>query len=302
MSITPAQILALLEIVKGIITPEVFKGILKYFDEYNDMPSEEKILEMHGDIHPPEWYDKMAYTISPDSFSSSKNMPLLLTPIITYKVVDDMLTVDRKKLKAAAKLSCNFWNRFITPSSSIVVRLGTFYSDGYVIARAYKPYTMFGVRYGVVQFNTKYLSQFTPYQIAGTVIHEIGHTLGIGWAEWNHLYNRDTGEMECFTDTWVETDYGIGTQFSHWDEERHGAELMTGLQDDAEYLMSQTIDVMKYLGHRVNERVYCNTDLLELLKEVEEVQFTRAGDIENIDLEHFEVTELMEERFKRGGE
>jgi hypothetical protein len=42
--------------------------------------------------------------------------------LITYKIVSD---VDGR-LKAAARTACNFWNRFVVPSSSIVIRLGTF--------------------------------------------------------------------------------------------------------------------------------------------------------------------------------
>jgi len=93
--------------------------------------------------------------------------------IITYHIVADR----QGKLRAAAKLACDFWNRFIQPKSSVVIRLGIFTQFGNTIARAYEPYRRDGVVYGVVEFNTVYLSQFSETEIVGTIIHEIGHTL-----------------------------------------------------------------------------------------------------------------------------
>ena len=101
---------------------------------------------------------------------------------ITYKIISDI----DGKLKKGARTSCNFWNRFVEPKENIVIRLGTFRSWGGTIARAYKPYRKDGVKYGLVEFNTKFLGQFSMEEIAGTIIHEIGHTLGFGWEEWNY--------------------------------------------------------------------------------------------------------------------
>ena len=100
-----------------------------------------------------------------------------MNTLITYKIVSD----NEGKLKGAAKLSCDFWNKFVVAKSSIVIRLGIFTSFGNTIARAYKPYSRNGTVYGRVEFNTKYLSTFSESETVGTIIHEIGHTLGFGW-------------------------------------------------------------------------------------------------------------------------
>jgi len=305
---TPAQIIGIIKILQDIITPEVWLQISKYFAETGNMPSEEKILEMHGDIHPPDWYDKRAIASTLQN-EYIKNKPIVdalcekLTPeppkpmpVVTYRIVDD----EDDRLKNAAKLSCNFWNHFLIPSGSIVVRLDTFYSNGYVIARAYMPYTLGNVTYGVVEFNTKYLYQFTPHQIAGTVIHEIGHTLGIGWDKWMGMFDKITGRFHNL-DMYCETDYGPGTQYSHWDEERYNAELMTGIQDDAEYVTPATIQVMEMLGHKINECPAIDVPLNQILDDVEGVQFSRAGDIVDIVMDHFEPTEIWEEHYIKGG-
>jgi len=291
---TPAQILAIvgavgkvLDAIGSVITPELVQKVMKYFAETGNMPSEEKILEMHGDIHPPEWYDRTTL---------HGMQPPKPVPVVTYKIVGDR----DDQLKIAAKLSCNFWNHFITPSGSIVVRLGTFFSNGYVIARAYMPYELGDTTYGLVEFNTKYLSQFTPKEIAGTVIHEIGHTLGIGWDKWMGMFDRITGRFPelCM---YVETDYGPGTQYSHWDEEKYNAELMTGIQDEAEYLKPETIKVMALLGHAINECPAIDVPMSQILADVEQVQFTRQGAVGLLNLDHFKRTELMEERYVTGG-
>jgi len=293
---TPAQILAIIKLLQDIITPEVWLQISKYFAETGNMPSEDKILEMHGDAHPPEWYDTKAHKqqLNIESFTCPE--PPKPTPVVTYKIASDQ----DGQLKIAGKISCNFWNHFITPSHSVVVRLGTFYSNGYVIARSYLPYGVDGVTYGVVEFNTKYLSQFTPKEIAIIVIHEIGHTLGFGWERWMGLFDRITGRFHDL-DMYAELDYGPGTQYSHWDEQRYSAELMTGIQGPgAEYLKSETIKVMSMLGHSISVLPVTDVPMSQILSNVEQIQFTRQGDVERIDLEHFEKTELMEEHYMRG--
>ena len=74
-----------------------------------------------------------------------------MSRLITYKIVSD---VDGR-LKSAARAGCGFWNRFLQPRASVVVRIGTFRSVSAVIARAYQPYTRAGVVYGVVEFNKR---------------------------------------------------------------------------------------------------------------------------------------------------
>jgi hypothetical protein len=229
----------------------------------------------------------------------------MTTNLMTYFIVAD----SGDKLKKAAKTACNFWNRFISPDIPTVVRLGTFFSNSAVIARAYRPYISQNVRYNLIEFNTKYLNQYSDFQISGTLTHEMGHTLGFGWDKWMTLFDIRTGafkrpyttKISDLTYMFVELDYGPGTEYSHWDEERFDQELMTGIKDSYEYVLPVTIKVMKLLGHTINEQLPNKTSLESLLRTAQSVVFSRAADIENINLEHFEETELMEEVFKKGG-
>lgn len=218
--------------------------------------------------------------------------------VITYKIVTDL----DGRLKTGAKTACNFWNRFVMPRYSIVIRLGTFTADSNIIARAYEPYGKDGVVYGNVEFNTNYLSTFTANEIAGTIVHEIGHTLGFGWDDWRELFDAQTGRfspaaiqrlagLEAMT---VELDGGPGTELSHWDEEVYDRELMTGYKDPGEHVLPITIDVLELLGHRVQERLSAKTDLNELLTAVALVEFTRENSVRAIDKDHYEVTDLFE--------
>jgi DNA/RNA endonuclease G (NUC1) len=218
--------------------------------------------------------------------------------LITYKIISDM----DDRLKIGARTACNFWNRFVQPKYSIVIRLGTFTQSSNTIARAYKPYDKDGVRYGRVEFNTKYLGQFTENEIAGTIIHEIGHSLGFGWEEWDKLFNRQTGKFKTtavrrlgkLEQMEVELDGGPGTAFSHWDEQKFDKELMTGYKDQGEHVLPVTIELMKVLGHTVSERLDSKTDLSELLQDAVGLVFSRQDEVRILDLEHFEDTELFE--------
>jgi hypothetical protein len=177
-----------------------------------------------------------------------------------------------------------------------------FTSTGYTIARAYKPYKSDGIVYGVVEFNTKYLSQFTKSEIAGTIIHEIGHTLGVGWDAWMDLFDPQTGKftdaaiatLGALQDMRVETDYGPGTRYSHWDEEKFDKELMTGIKDNREHVLPVTIQVMNLLGHRVIEELAGKTGLNTLIEALAQVVFVRQTEAKAIDLDHFEPTEIWE--------
>ncbi|MCP4369485.1 MAG: hypothetical protein GY797_15455 [Deltaproteobacteria bacterium] len=217
--------------------------------------------------------------------------------LITYKIVSD---VD-SKLKRAARVACNFWNRFVIPNSSIVIRLGVFTSNSSTIARAYKPYEKDGVVYGVVEFNTKYLSTFSGNEISGTIIHEIGHTLGFGWDKWKDLFDSKgvftkaaTNALGDLKDMAVETDFGPGTRYSHWDEQRHDEELMTGFKDNTEHVLPVTIRIMALLGHRVAEELPQKMDLGALLDMLAQVAFSRQAEAKAINLDHFEQTDLWE--------
>ncbi|MCY4668516.1 MAG: DNA/RNA non-specific endonuclease, partial [Rhodococcus sp.] len=219
--------------------------------------------------------------------------------LITYNITSDM----SDRLKIGARMACNFWNRFVQPNYSIVIHLGTFTQSSNTIARAYKPYEKDAVRYGRVEFNTKYLVQFSENEIAGTIVHEIGHTLGIGWEGWGAVFDRLTGQFKpeavlrlaALAQMEVELDGGSGTAFAHWDEQLFGKELMTGYQDRSEYVLPVTIDLMEVLGHTVSERLPVKTDLAELLQDAVSVVFSRQDVARRLDLEHFEDTEWFEE-------
>ena len=219
--------------------------------------------------------------------------------LITYKIVSD----SNGRLKGAAKLSCSFWNRFVLANSSVVIRLGIFTSFSNIIARAYKPYTYQGVVYGRVEFNTKYLNTFTESEIVGTIIHEIGHTLGFGWDKWMELFDTSSGEffpeyvkaIPDLADMRVETDYGPGTTLSHWDEELFDKELMTGFKDNPEHVLPVTISVTSLLGHAVAEELQAKTMLADILDELRDVIFTRIEEAKQLDRDHLEETTIWEE-------
>ena len=221
------------------------------------------------------------------------------TPIITYVIDKDQ----PDHLKAAAKTACNFWNRFIQARQSIVIQLGRFTANSNTIARAYEPFMRAGVMYGKVEFNTKYLSTFTKYQVAGTIAHEIGHTLGFGWETWASLFSETTGRftpaavqaLPTLSKMRVERDGGAGTELSHWDEDTHTDELMTGYKDEVETLLPITIDVMRLLGHQVVESLPGPAALVDVLRSTESVIFSRQGDTETIDLDVQQITKLWEE-------
>lgn len=221
-----------------------------------------------------------------------------LQNFITYKIEKDL----GDRLKKGVRTACNFWNRFIIPGYNIVVKLDTYNSNGNTIARAYKPFEKEGVRYGVVEFNTKYLSEFSDLAIVGTLIHEIGHTLGIGWKEWEDLFDSTTGKFHqkvvdklvALGNIEVELDYGPGTALVHWDEAGFDRELMTGFQDDDEFVLPVTIDIMSLLGHEVIERLGSQRMLSDLINEVEGIVFSKQNEVKQIDLDYHEETELFE--------
>ena len=224
--------------------------------------------------------------------------------LITYKIVND---VDGR-LKAAARTACNFWSRFVQPKTSIVIRIGTFTSFGTTIARAYQPYNKGGVVYGVVEFNTIFLDEFSNTEVAGTLVHELGHTLGIGWDKWMKLFDAATGKfnakavkaLPALAKMLVETDYGPGTTLSHWDEEKFGTELMTGLKGGSEHVLPVTIDVVGLLGHKVIERLKMKTMLGVLLAQVAAVQFMQKDAAKALNLDYFKITPIWEETYDFG--
>lgn len=254
--------------------------------------TDEEMAHLRTIQHTISWLLQALHLLNP------KQDPVRHANFITYKITADM----GDKLKIGARTACNFWNRFVRPKYSIVIRLGTFTERSNTIARAYKTYAKDGVRYGRVQFNTKYLGQFTQDQIAGTIIHEIGHSLGMGWDVWDELFYRETGKfkpdaidlLDKLEQMEVELDGGDGTALSHWDEAKFDKELMTGYQDHGEHVLPVTIDLMEILGHSVSERLESKTDLGELQQDAASVVFSRQDEVRSLDLEYFEETELFE--------
>ena len=219
--------------------------------------------------------------------------------LVTYHIVSDR----NSQLHNATKLSCSFWNKFVVPETSIVIRLSVFTQFGNTIARAYEPYYRDGVKYGAVEFNTQFLDRFSQYEIVGTLIHEIGHTLGIGWDRWMNLFDAHTGKFnldstEIVPDLekmLVETDYGPGTTLVHWDEMSFDKELMTGLKGDDEYVLPVTIDVMELLGHKIQERLTESRKLSDMIDDLRGVVFSQSDEATQINREAYVKTDIWEE-------
>jgi len=222
-----------------------------------------------------------------------------MSALITYKSVSDQ----RGKVKKAARIACNFWNKLVEPRKSIVIRLGLFSENSRTIARTYESHVgPKGLIYGQVEFNTKYLGTFSNASVAGTIVHELGHSLGFGWSKWMKLFDESTGvfrpkavkAIPALGKMLVELDGGDGTELSHWDEETFDKELMTGVDDRAEHVLPVTIDVMTLLGHRVKTRLAKKTMLAKLLRASAKVKFTRKAQAKKLDLDHFKETPVCE--------
>lgn len=299
MSLTPAQILGIIKLVRDIITPEVWQKILRYFAEWNQMPSEEKILEMHGDIHPPDWYDRTTlHGMQPPAEPKFK-------PFMTYYIENDWNGL----LKPAVRTCCNFWNRFLYPEKTTVLRVGHFTEDSFTIARCWYPYTLPWATFSRIEYNTKYLSP--DESIEGTMTHEAGHSLGMGFGEkWFNLFDDRNGKFYSEIITLlpdlelmrVELDGGSGTELSHWEEASLISErdLMSGWKSENEIVLPITIAVFSLMGCTIRERLISIALLDSLLQEARQVLVpsnlkTVAREMK---LDHFEPTDLMEEIIK----
>jgi len=218
--------------------------------------------------------------------------------LITYKIVND----EGGKLKKAARIACNFWNTFLTPKKAIVIRLRVSDLGEGTIALASEPYTAKGTMYGPVTVNTAFLKQVRVSKVAGIIVHEIGHTLGFGFAAWMKLFDEKTGlftpksvaALPALSAMRVELDGGPETELSHWDEARHGGELMTGEDDSAEQVLPVTIAVMALLGHKIKKRLRKKTSLTKLLTRAAKVKFAKKVQAKQLDLDLFRETKLRE--------
>lgn len=219
---------------------------------------------------------------------------------ITYQIDSDIAG----KLKNGARLACNFWNHFIQPETNIVIRLGVFSENSNTIAQAWKPVKINGLTFGKVEFNEYFLVDYSPMDIAGTIIHEIGHTLGFGWDKWMTLFNTNTGrfndnaiaQLPALAHMHVETDFGPGTIYAHWDEYFFDKELMSGIKDNYEYVLPVTVDVMTLLGHKITNQLTEKRALIALIQEHATVSFSNqeaARQLDKTAVNEFEKAELI---------
>jgi hypothetical protein len=206
--------------------------------------------------------------------------------LITYEIKNDY----NDKLKATAKIACNFWNYFLSPKLPIILFLDTFDSNKNIIAKATRPDTINNLITGKVSYNIQFLNKQDEKAIAGTLIHEIGHILGFGSGNnWTKLfYGRNHDKAGQFFKSYieklpelkemrVEMDQGdLGTLFKHWDEELFKEELMTGFKDHAEYVLPITIKIMSLFDHilKTENQLTTETSLNELIDKVKVIEFS----------------------------
>ena len=123
-----------------------------------------------------------------------------------------------------------------------------------VRAGSYLPYK------GTMQFD---VADANVYQAAGLfddiVLHEMLHTVGFGtiWSSKGLIsgggFNGPLANAVYPGSALIplETDFGAGTAYSHWDEDAFGSELMTGFIDGNNDLSYMTIASLGDLGYSV---------------------------------------------------
>jgi hypothetical protein len=234
-----------------------------------------------------------------------------MAKLVTFGFVGDEIQELRnsnsssyKMLKKCAKIACNFWNGHINPSKNVVIQIGAFNDrNTTTIARAWTPFEENGVLYSKVEFNI--IRLFRETFVATVMIHEICHSLGFGWEPLVKLFDKETGmfypeyvqQVPELADMRIELDYGPSTQYSHWDEEQFGDELMTGFKRLSEdYLLPVTIKIMKLFGHEVvtfpEERMKLND---KVIRKLSKIKFSRQKDVSLIDTLYERETTVAEE-------
>lgn len=219
--------------------------------------------------------------------------------VLTYEIVKG----DRAKLEEAAKMACNFWNRFVEPETDIVLQLGTRWRlFSKTTAWAFNPWSHNGIKYGRVDLNSKFLNRSTAREVAQTLAHEIGHTLGFGYERWNEIVDMSTGRFRsmavervpALAQMSVQLSGPAGVKNSHWAESAFSDELMTPYKNGAERVFPVTIDVMELLGHRVKERLSEPAKLDELLASLPPVSGDFGEVVAHINKRYAETTAVFE--------
>ena len=103
-----------------------------------------------------------------------------------------------------------------------------------------------------------------------------------------------TNQLIELKDMRVETDGGSGTKYSHWDEDRHNEELMTGYKDTVEHILPITIKIMSLFGHRVVGSIPQKTNLDDFFDALRYMSFSRQEEVNTLNLDYYEETEILE--------
>lgn len=222
--------------------------------------------------------------------------------LITYRITGD----HQGKLRKSVKLACNFWSRFIQPVVPVIIHLDTLITEyESPIAVAGSPASQDGELHGSVKLNPKFLENHNETDIAGIIIHEIGHTLGFGGDKWRKLYKKKRGRftkksirtVPALKEMLVELSYNYrpGTRLAHWDEKKHRNELMTGVHNGSEYILPVTIDVMELFGHKVIKRLDAKCQVKDIIDDLRDVTFSRTEDAVALNRDTFIKTDIWEE-------
>ena len=206
------------------------------------------------------------------------------------------------RLERAAKLACNLWNHHVEPRMDVVIRLVVINENSSTTGYSYVPVDNNVTRYCKIELNKKFFQNWSDNKTAGTIAHEIGHTLGYGWKKWTPLWNKSTGRFKqsaidkvpALINMRVQLRGGNGVEYSHWDENLSDKDLMTPFKDIAETVMPVTFDVLELLGHKVHTRLKTITPVDTLLHSSKKSRFDLRGALPDEVLQYHEESELFE--------